>query len=323
MGTVKRPLLDIAPRHLLILAVPIAVVAFTEFLLGWYSDGAIGRDWAIIDDPAYAELTARYKALAAFVFFVTISVAVIAIFACDVLCRFTFRARIKILVALILTVIAALLFSSLKPEELDTFDTYQLLGGELFHTVLGAARTGSGGTAFHMMKWLVEASSQVVAFSATAALAGIVLALASRPDATTHEEEAEVLREAQATARRYLYCSGLLLTAGMIWVHAWMSWPGAVLAEEADSQAFNALVDAFSLFRGTSFTLLILSVYLPVQLVLTMRLDDFRHGLPAEATIPDDAMPEPGSYTAALKTITAILAPILISVIDTAWSVSF
>ena len=323
MTTLQRPLLDIAPRHLLILAAPIAVVAFTEFLLLWYSDGGIARDWSIIPDPAYAELTSRYRALAAFVFFVTISAAVIAIFACDVLWRFALWARLKILLALILTVVAALGFSALKPEELDIFDTYQLLGGDLFHTALGAARTGAGGTGFHMMKWLVEASSQVVAFSATAALAGIVLALAYRKDAETPAEHAEILREAQATAHRYLYCAGLLLTSGMIWVHAWMSWPATVLADEADRQAFTALVDAFSLFRGTSFTLLILSVYLPVQLVLTTRLDAFRRGLPAETGIADADMPAPGSYTDALKTITAIVAPILVSVIDTAWSVSF
>lgn len=318
---------------LAILAIPLVVLTCSELLLGFWGDSGVTVPTALVDDPVRIELTSRYKTLAAFVFFATVALAVTAIFAWDVWRHFEPWSQVRIGVALVAVIAVALVFSVIEPEEMKSFETYQLLGEDLFRAALGTARTGGclpdrlaceTGTGFDAMVALVNLSNHLVSLAATCALAGVTLALAHcpPPDASV-EEQADCLRRARRVAKRYLYCAGVLLTAGMLWVQAWMSWPADLIAEEAARQEFLDLVHAFSLFRGTTYSLLILSVYLPVYLVIAGRFEGLWEVVPGRPEFAEDEMLERISYTEALKTVTAIVAPILMGVIGSSWSVSF
>ncbi len=318
---------------LAILAIPLVVLTGSELILGFWGDSGVAVPTALVEDPVRLELAARYKTFAAFVFFTTIALAVTAIFVWDVWRHFALWSQVKIVIALILVIIVALLFSVIEPEAMKSFETYQLLGEDLFRASLGAAKTGAClpdrprcevGTGFDAMVALVDLSNHVVSLAATCTLAGVTLALAHCPEpAASVEEQADCLRHARRVSKRYLYCAGVLLTAGMIWVQAWMSWPTSLIADEASRQEFLDLVNAFSLFRGTTYSLLILSVYLPVYLVIAARFESLWDVVPERPELAGDEALERISYTEALKTVTAIVAPILMGVIGSSWSVSF
>ena len=318
---------------LAILVIPLLVLTASELILGFWGDRGVAVADALVSEPTRLELTARYKTLASFVFFATIALAVTAVFAWDVRQHFTPAAQAKIGMALILVILVTLVFSVLEPEEIQSFETYELLGEDLFRTALGAAKSGgclpdratcATGSAFDVMVAMVDFSNHIVSLAAACTLAGIILALAPCPakDATL-EEQAECLRHARRVAKRYLYCAGVLLTAGMLWVQSWMSWPATLIAEEGPRGEFLDMVNAFALYRGTTFSLLILSVYLPVFLVLASRFETLWQAVPHDPKLSEDDALERISYTEALKTVTAIVAPILMGVIGSTWSVSF
>ncbi len=330
MASATRKPLEISLLALAILLLPILVLTGSEMILGYFGDTGVDFKPALLDDPLLVELTARYRAFAAFVFFVTISLAVTAIFACDVVWRFSPMSQIKIVIAIIGVILVTLVFSVVEPEAMKGFETYELLGEDLFRSTLGVAKTGTclpdratctTGSSFDAMNDLVDISNRIVSLAAAAALAGIILSLADAPRVASVSVQVNHIRDARRRAKRYLYCSGLLLTAGMIWTQAWMSWPAALIADDTARGQFWDMVGAFSIFRGTTYSLLILSVYLPVYLVLAVRVDAFRR-ISTEEDLEEEQALERISYTEALKTITAIVAPILMSVIGSTWSVT-
>jgi len=323
----------ISAGALTILTIPLLVLTGSELILGFWGDRGVAVSDVLVIEQTRLELTARYKALASFVFFATVALAVTAIFVWDVRRHFAARSQLKIVVALILVILVTLVFSVVEPEEMKSFETYQLLGENLFRATLGGAKTGAclpdratcaTGTAFDAMVAMVDLSNHIVSLAAACTLTGIILALAHcpEPDATV-ERQADCLRHARRVAKRYLYCAGVLLTAGMLWVQAWMSSPATLIAEEGARGEFLALVNAFALYRGTTFSLLILSVYLPVFLVLAGRFESLWQAVPDDPDLAEDDALERISYTEALKTVTAIIAPILMGVIGSTWSISF
>ena len=324
--------LTISPWALAILVLPLLVLTGTELMLGFWGDSGVEVPTEIKPDPVRTELAARYKSMAAFVFFATTALAVTAIFACDVYRRFTLGSQVKIILALVLTILVSMIFSVIEPEEMKSFETYELLGEDLFLAVLEQARTGAclpdratceSGTAFDAMVAMIDLSNHIVSLAAAAALTGVILALAHASGSSGEvEDRAHELREARRVAKRYLYCAGLLLTAGMIWVQAWMSWPATLITDETARQEFLDMVHAFALFRGTTFSLLILSVYAPVNTALAVRFETFWHELPTDPALAEDETLERISFTEALKTITAIIAPILMGVVGSTWSVT-
>ncbi len=323
----------ISPWALAILILPLLVLTGTEMMLGFWGDSGVNVATDVTPEPARLELTARYRAMAAFVFFLTVALAVTAVFFADVFRRFTGSSQFKIVAALGMTILISMIFSVLEPEELQSFETYELLGQDLFLAALGPGRTGAcfpdratcdTGTAFDAMVAMIDLSNHIVSLAAASVLAGIILSLSKGPHAPqTIEERAHDLREARRVAKRYLYCAGVLLTAGMVWVQAWMSWPSSLIVREQARGEFMDMVNAFALFRGTTFSLLILSVYLPVNLALAIRFETFWREVPVDPALAEDETLERISYTEALKTVTAILAPILMGVIGSTWSVSF
>lgn len=333
--------LQLPPRFLVILFAPVAVFLLLEFVLKSLGDPhlALPLD-ALLDEAPLAELTGRYKFLAAFAFFGAVSVAVLAIFGFDLRSNYTRRTAIRCLAAVVAAAAVGLVYSVVEPDALGGFELRDLLGRGFFDSAVGRGGVGlcADGTAcseaggLFVLRAITGPINGLTSFALAAAMIGLILALARRngavPFAETDHIASDVadLTTGRAVSQRYLYCAGLLLTSGITFLIAWMRWPTDLIADAAMRQQYLDLTAAISLYVGVGYSVLILSAYLPVILLLTRRAEALRNKLAARQAIdrsenagaPELAIDLPAlNYLDALKSVAAILSPVLASSIGT------
>ncbi len=326
--TPPRGQLTIAPQFLGILALPMLVVLVSEILLSVFADTTVLEAVAIADVTELSELVGRYRFLAVFFFYMAVCVTILAIFGADLLSHHSRASILRSLAAIVVLMVFSSLFSSWDPEWMGSFDADELLGAELFLEGLGradmplcdAGHCGGRG-AYHALRLLLDITSIVSALAVSAVLLGTVLSLSrSRPaDLATREgilQECATLRQAQKTVRSYLYLSGVLLSVGMMFGLGWMMWPADLLADGAQAQHYRELVQSISLYRGVSYTVLILSFYMPVSLIQMVRIEHLHEAARARnvSEVVDQVqgfdIERIGSLDA-LKAILSILSPII------------
>lgn len=329
--------LVIAPRHLGILALPAAVLLASEYLVGNFGNSALVLpDTVTVTAAPLLELTARYRFLSAWFFYVAVAVIFIAIFFAELWSRQTPKSAGRILLGLTAVVAFTMIFNTIEPVWMGSFEAHELLGRSLFQDALSqgwlrACETTlpcEGRGAYFGMEYLLDKANHVTSLAAAAVIAGMVLAL-SRPHPpellsdTGLAAEAEILRQSQDMASRYLYCSGILLSVGMVLVLSWMKWPGQLIADPTLRDRHMELVNAISLYRGVSYSVLILSYYMPVSLILMVRIDRFHKAVAAHGS-PDVGDTVRGfdinriASLDAFKKIVAIVSPILASALGAA-----
>ncbi|SPF78742.1 hypothetical protein ALP8811_02673 [Aliiroseovarius pelagivivens] len=327
--------LQIDPRYLLIMLLPVVVLIVAEYLLGTFGDTAVHLEGLELKDQSQLiELSARYRFLAALFFFGGATISVIAIFVFELYSRHTRRSILTTLVGILGIIVVSLSFSTFEPDWMPaSFESQALLGDNLFHALMipagvpGCDMTGGLSEkcdqqgAYFAMEYLLDRANILTSLSAGAVIAGMVLAL-SRPASigpSAHpdvEAEARILKSAQEATQRYLYCSGILLTAGMVLMLSWMSWPGDAILNDDMRKAHAELVSSLSIYRGVTYSVLILSYYLPVSLFLKVRIDAFHDAVDA-AGKHELAAGVAGfdiqriATLDALKAIIAIVSPIL------------
>ncbi|WP_371168123.1 hypothetical protein [Aliiroseovarius sp. 2305UL8-7] len=331
--------LQIAPKYLFLLLLPVVVLTASEYILGTFGDTSI-----VVPNVTrtalspLAELSARYKFLSALFFFIAVAISMTAIFVFELFANHTRRSILYTLIGIFVVILVSLSFSTIEPEWMPSgFESHALLGDNLFHQALepgqlpGCAADGALVTmcdnkgAYFALKYLLDHANIFSSLAAAAVIAGMVLSLSNRAneEATGHAllvSQAQSLEAAQSTVQRYLYCSGILLTTGMVLVLSWMKWPSDMIADEATRIAHDDMLTSLSMFRGVTYTVLILSFYLPVSLLLKTRIDAFK-AKAASAGEPELAAKLAGfdinriASLDAVKTILAIASPILTSAI--------
>jgi len=324
---------QLAPYFLLIILFPLMALTLSELLLSYFGDPTLSLEieGKMEYDPV-TELTGRYKFLAAFLFYATLGTMLTLIFLGELVLSHTRQSILYAAVAFVLTVPAAMVFSFFEPSALKSFEAYQLLGGDFVISALGPGHvplctleTAACGdiSGFHAMKLLTGYTNNIAEITSTAVVIGMILALARpAPAPQTPEGRVRALHYSQTVMKRYLYFAGLLLSAGMIMNVAWMSWPGTMITDPELSKNHAELVKSISLYRGVSYSLLILSYYLPVSLILTWQINTL-HDTSAEEESKglSDALKkfkvERINSIEALKATIAILSPILASGIGT------
>ncbi|MDA8747631.1 hypothetical protein N9M66_05425, partial [Litoreibacter sp.] len=218
--------LEIAPKHLMIFLSPVCVLIASEYMLGTFGDPDLDLGKIeLLADGAMAELTGRYRYMAAVFFYLAVSVSLILVFVFELASEHKLRSILRTVIALFAAVGVALVFSMLEPVSMRSFESYQLLDEGLFRAALGVGKmaacaplTGevaecSENGAFDVLTQLNGTVNLVSALASAAVIAGTILALsrAAPADLSTREgllEEADALEAAQGTARRYLYASG-------------------------------------------------------------------------------------------------------------------
>ena len=330
--------LDISPRSLLILLAPVLVFLVLEFVLKSLGDPNLVVPTSDFPaDSRLIELTGRYKFLAAFAFFGTVSIAVLAIFILDLLSNYSRHTAVWTAVALFACAAVGVVYSVVEPDALGAFELSDLVGGEFFVSALERGNVGictasgsgcDGIGAVHVFRTIAVPINFLTSFALAAAMIGLVLALARRSHTdnpsgqASLQEQATELITARVVCQRYLYCAGLLLTAGITYQFAWMRWPANMIGDDAIRQSYIDLTGSLSLYVGVGYSVLILAGYLPVMMILTQRTERFRNQVASEPRAsPDKAhtsydVPDV-NYLDAVKSIIAILSPILASAIGT------
>jgi len=341
MAELPRPTkLEIDPRFMLLLAGPTAVYLGTLYFLATYGDIDFRfPEFTLRADAAVHELVGRYKFYAALFFYGAVSIAVALYFVVDTGGRHTRRSLIWAGTGVVFILVLVMGFSVINPRVLGGVANWDLLGRNVFDATVATGHVtycndGSDTpgcvkrSAFGAMVDLLAVIDLLAALGASGVILGTIMTLAKPApgfDLSTdlgRAKAARALHGARDASRRYVYCSGLMLSSGMTVLIAWMNWPAQMIAEEAARSAYVQLVGSVSLLVGVSYSLLILSYYMPVTLILARRIYEVRHDMTAErSSVSEDAaqsglpaLPELGQLDG-LKAVIAIISPILASAV--------
>jgi hypothetical protein len=235
-----------------------------------------GRDWL--------EAAGRYRFIAATWFYGALTMLAVALLV-RTLCRpMSNVTRIAATATWLFVLLLAAIPTFKNFSKPDTSHVFDRLGSEVFHAAL--ARGEIPGCNGPNDPWLIGVCGEtpvvtlfarimdlvnvLAGLGVGALIVGMILCLAST-ETEDIDEQATMLAENLRQMRHQLYLSGLILTFGMLFATSWMYWP-LQLVIEAERAAYGSLLLSAALYTGTYFSLLILSFYLPVALILEGRV---------------------------------------------------
>ncbi|KIC46306.1 hypothetical protein RA28_00360 [Ruegeria sp. ANG-S4] len=272
-------------RYFAIAFVPITIFSLNAVITGHLIAADLNVPVDILQtDRPWLEAVGRYRFLAATWFFVALAVLPVALLARNLsrpMARETRMVSIATVIVISLLALTPVLQQNADPEATRI---YHRLGADVFEAALSMGTLP--GCAGPERIWLMGACGDVpvvtlfhrtldivtvVAGLAVGALiVGMILCLEARDSEDVEDVAAQLARNFQQM-RQQLYLSSLILTFGMFFATSWMHWP-LPLITETEKPAYSALVLASALFTGTYFSLLLLSFYLPVALILDGRV---------------------------------------------------
>ncbi len=235
-----------------------------------------GRPWL--------EAAGRYRFLAATWFFASLAIFAVVLLVRTLLrpmARETRWAAIVTMALILLLVVAPSIQQNADPDEPRV---YHRLGAAFFETALGRGtvpgceepgdrwllgRCGEIPT-ISMFNRILDIVNVLAGLAVGALIVGMILCLETR-ESDDVEEEAALLAQNLRQMRQQLYLSSLVLTFGIFFATSWMYWPISLVLD-AERSAYSSVILATALFTGTYFSLLILSFYLPVALILDDRV---------------------------------------------------
>ncbi len=271
-------------RFFLIAIVPIIIFAQEAVISGQFLSADLQVPVGILqEDRIILETAGRFRFLGATWFFAALAGLVFALAVRD-LCQ-PLRKETRLAGALVLLVIFLLAISPTinYMQEPDALRNYHKLGGDLFEAALGQGTLP--GCTVPTDRWLLGVCGDVPVISLLnrmmdvtnvfaglgvgGLIVGMILCLQECAD-TKLEAKAVQLERNVLRMRRQLYLSGLVLSVGIFFATTWMRWPLPMVVGDA-SDAYDAVIAASLLYTGLYFSLLILSFYLPVAIILDSR----------------------------------------------------
>lgn len=324
--------LHVPGRFFLIAFVPVIIFAQEAMISGQLMDTALPVSADILGPvTAEAEASGRFRFLAATWMFAALGFMVFAMAVRDLTMPLTRETRLAGAAVLVGIVAIAMSPTVGHMQDPDVLRNYDRLGGDVFRSALGQGRlTGCSGPED---RWLLGACGDVPVISLLNRMmdvinlfaglgvggltVGMILCL-KNPTGDGLEARAQMLERNMLRMRRQLYLSGLVLTFGIFYVISWMRWPlPMVAADHAD--AYGAMISSALLYTGVYFSLLILSFYLPVALILEGRKERLAADAAQHESLKDDKARKvwlemrglKAQPVEALKSGLALLAPIL------------
>lgn len=292
-------------RYFFIALVPIFIFVQESVITDYFLATNLQVSPSILrEDFPWLEASGRFRFLGATWFFGALAMLVFVLVIRDLIQPM--RARTRVAAAAVLALIFTLAVLPTRAYFLDPDKPriYSRLGGDLFETVL--SHGSLPGCAQPDDRWLLGLCGEIPVISlfnrmmdlvnvfaglgVGALIVGMILCLEKQPENDIEAQAAQLERDLNRM-RRQLYLSGLVLTFGIFFATSWMRWPLPMVAE-AGQDAFADLVAASSLFTGLYFSLLILSFYLPVALIL-----DGRRRRLAQAATTDMTLTDPKART--------------------------
>jgi len=292
----------VAARYFLIGLMPIVIFAQDALISGQMLDADLPVSPDILGDGwGWEETAGRYRFLAATWMFAGLAFLVFVMAVIDL--RRAMTQQTQVLGAAVLALIFAI---ALSPsigfmQDPDALRIYDRLGGDVFKVALGQGRLP--GCDLPQDRWLLGTCGDIPVISllnrmfdviniaaglGVGGLAvGMILCLKVGENDNL-ETRASRLERNMLQMRRQLYLSGLVLTFGVFFVISWMRWPLPMI-DAAHAEAYGAVISAAMLYTGVYFSLLILSFYLPVALVLEGRKQKLAELAEADGKLADYA----------------------------------
>lgn len=271
-------------RYFLIAIVPIIIFAQEAVISGQFLSPDLQVSVSILqEERIMLETAGRFRFLGATWFFAALSALVFALALRDLLQPLRKQTQLAgaFVLALILVLAVSPTFKFMQDP--DSLRNYHKLGGDLFEAALGQGTLpgctvptdrwllGVCGDApvISLLNRMMDVTNVFAGLGVGGLIVGMILCLEERDD-TELEMKAAQLERNVLRMRRQLYLSGLVLTVGIFFATTWMRWPLPMIQGDA-SEAYDAVIAASLLFTGLYFSLLILSFYLPVAIVLDGR----------------------------------------------------
>ncbi|MEM8538206.1 MAG: hypothetical protein AAGF56_10120 [Pseudomonadota bacterium] len=271
-------------KYFLLAALPIVVFVIESTI----SQNFLDRDLAVPAEvlgnvPPWLESAGRYRFVAAALLFVAIAVLVFAMVVRDLTVmsdRATRRAGFAALSVIFATAMVPTVQFALNPEALRNYDA---LGGDVFEAALGSGALP--GCALPTDRWLLGICGEApvlamfhrvfdiiniaAGLGVGALVVGMILCLEAQQDDGLVARAAQLRRNTHRMQRQ-LYIAGAVLTFGILFAISWMRWPLSMATGEGAAE-YGTLISAALLYTGVYFSLLILSFYMPVALILDGR----------------------------------------------------
>lgn len=289
------------PEALLILAGPIAIFLFGDLLFGGLgaSQNVSPPEFPAWADVQRAEASHRALVLTGFLLVVSTSAMTVLMFAADLIRLFGPQARRLLLIGFA-PAMATIFLSVVIFTGVTGFvpPTREYLGGAFVEEVLD----NWGRNLFELLNGLLLAVQICMLISVPAVILGAISCLAA-PASNLPSGTRQSLRDhQQRRLQRYLRLSALMLTAGLLFMMAWMRWPVFALPA-GESEAFLEQVNAVSLYFGVNFSLVIIAYYVPVAALLQARQGELAE---------DDEDGEDAVYGPLFTKILTVAAPALV-----------
>jgi hypothetical protein len=272
-------------RYFAIALVPVVIFWINAVISGHLVAADLNVPPDILQDGRHwLEAAGRYRFLAATWFFASLTVLAVALLVRNLAAptaRETRGAAIATMIGVLLLAITPTIQQSITP---DGPRVYYRLGAAVFEAALSRGTLpgcigpddqwvlGRCGEipVISLFNRIVDIVNVLAGLGVGALIVGMILCLETN-DSNDVEEEAALLAQNLQRMRQQLYLSSLILTFGMFFATSWMYWP-LPLVLDAERAAYGSVVLASALFTGTYFSLLILSFYLPVALILDSRV---------------------------------------------------
>lgn len=321
---VKRPqTATLAPAFLLIGCLPVIIICGTDWILnlaGPVLPSPLRLDPAAAN--AYLELAARLRVATAYIALISAAVVATAYFVV-VIRDADRRTIVRTLGAAALSIIVVFAYFKLAKDP----QTQQLVGQSLFCEAAswpGNAVPPSPGLKafpadpmacqaerFAFIRERIDTQRYGLALAIPAVVFGAILSLRRRRPSLDGDAQAEDEAEArhlQVQINRLntiLYLTAFLLVSGLLFLGAFLHYPGFALPTAA-AASFGKAVQAIVLYYAVSYSLLIASFYLPVAGILAHRCEAMKQAKAAEESKSGIMAP-----IQMVKVAFAILSPLL------------
>lgn len=271
-------------RYFFIALVPIMIFAQEAVITQNFLDADLQISASILKDEwTWAETSGRLRFLSATWFFAALALLVFAMVVRDLIEPMHKQTRIAAIVVLALILLLAMMPTREFLLNPDALRNYHRLGGDVFEAALGRGNLpgclnpqdhwlmGLCGEqpAISLLNRMMDVTNFFAGLGVGGLIVGMILCLSERPDDSL-EAQAAQLELNMLRMRRQLYMAGLVLTIGIFFATSWMRWPLPMIDGD-HLEAYSALIGSALLFVGIYFSLLILSFYLPVALILDGR----------------------------------------------------
>jgi hypothetical protein len=256
-------------KRLLLIFIPIAVFLVGYTLIDFFSiPGA--QDIVPQATTPMLNTSAWYYWMASSLLFVSSAIAIAYIFIDDVLCSFQDRSAKRILSYAAVIWVVNVTYILVTP--LWSSKGYEAVGKQLFEFSLCRSFEASicSGRLLTEFNWAERVINVCSAFAVTAVIMGAITSLAEVGVAVEGRRKLALPLQI-ARLRKYLVLAAIHMVLGIFVINSWHNFPTRLVYGE-QLQRYNDISNSITQLNGVLYSVIIVSYYLPISVILNKRL---------------------------------------------------